>query len=196
MRSIVFSVLAAATMALSACVGDIDAQSMQTNAQERPQASELVAGLSTQYWYYDFRNLRDLLDLSSRRQGNPGDAIAQVNGVFGEGQVLTSGVSDFVGARIEGFINLAEPGRYTFTANSNDGVRVDIAGLKITEDPLPHPDRFSPPGFIDVVTPGWHPIRVYYYERRGSATLQLYWTRPGQSTPEIVPAASLGRKRG
>lgn len=63
------------------------------------------------------------------------------------------------------------------------------------EDSDVHGDRLSPKGSVTATEPGWHALRVLYFERRNTATLQLFWTPPGRSTPEIVPAAALAHRR-
>jgi len=192
----VFKVLAAAavSMAVSGCIENPDLALDQPYVDERPDPGQLVPGLATTYWYVDVHTMRQARDAMNRHASTVGQPVPNLDGRYETGPVLTSGANDNVIASIVGFINFAQAGRYTFTANSNDGVRVEIAGRRVTEDPDAHPDRFSPPGFVDVDAAGWYPIRVLYFERRGSATLQLFWTPPGRTAPEIVPAAAFRRK--
>jgi hypothetical protein len=181
-------------LALAGCIENPDLALDQPYVDERPDGSALVSGLATTYWYVDVHNMRQARDAMQRHPSTQGEPVPNLDGQYENGPVLTSGANDNVIASIVGFINFSQPGRYVFTANSNDGVRVEIAGRRVTEDPDAHPDRFSPPGFVDIDAPGWYPIRVLYFERRGTATLQLFWTPPGRSAPEIVPASAFRRK--
>jgi hypothetical protein len=76
------------------------------------------------------------------------------------------------------------------TAQSNDGVRVRLAGAIVIEDPGVHSDQFAPNAEISIAQPGWYEIAVTYFERKNTATLQLYWQPPGKSEFEIVPATA------
>lgn len=181
-------------VSLTGCVENPDLALDQPYVDERPNAGQLAPGLAVDYWFVDVHTMREAREAMRRYSATKGMPLANVDGQYGLGPVMTSGQNDHVIASIVGFINFAQSGRYAFTANSNDGVRVEIAGRRVTEDPDAHPDRFSPPGFIDVDAAGWYPIRVLYFERRGSATLQLFWTPPGKGAPEIVPASAFRRK--
>lgn len=181
-------------LTMTGCIENPDIAPDQPYVSERPDGSQLVPGLATTYWYVDVHTMRQARDAMARHPANAGQPVPNLDGKYENGPVLTSGANDNVIASIVGFINFAQPGRYAFTANSNDGVRVEIAGRRVTEDPDAHPDRFSPPGFVDIDSVGWYPIRVIYFERRGTATLQLFWTPPGKPAPEIVPASAFRRK--
>jgi len=162
----------------------------------QPPASELRSeqlspGLAVSYWFIP---LRDIRELESWRRWQPGTTGAVLDGldhVMGDGPVLTSGARDAVGAEITGFIHLSEMGRYSFLANSNDGVRAEVGGVVVANDPDVHSDRLSTPQSITVTQPGWYALRVLYFERRNTATLQLFWVTPSASAPALVPASAL-----
>ena len=116
--------------------------------------------------------------------------LPQLNYQSGSGNVLTSDQADGVGALIRGFIDFPTAGRWLMTAQSNDGVRVRLAGTVIIEDPDVHSDQFAPNAEINITQPGWYELAVTYFERKNTATLQLYWQAPGKSEFEIVPAAA------
>ncbi|MBL8699936.1 MAG: hypothetical protein JNK67_16280 [Alphaproteobacteria bacterium] len=159
------------------------------------RADTLLPGLAVRYWPVMIRNLRELAAWQGRTPAIVGPAIDGLDHVMGDGAVLTSGIKDGVAAEITGFIHLPAAGRYAFAAVSNDGVRVEIAGAVVVDDPDVHADRRSPPRAIVVRAAGWYPLRVLYFERRNTATLQLYWQPPDATAPAIVPAGALRRPR-
>ena len=78
-----------------------------------------------------------------------------------------------------------------FLVQSNDGVRLNIGGKQIFEDPDIHGDRFSPELYVNITDPGWYSIRVLYFERANSSTLELYWQEP-EGDVVFVPTEAFG----
>jgi hypothetical protein len=62
----------------------------------------------------------------------------------------------------------------------------------LTDDPGIHADRLSPIGKLHVKTPGWYPFRVKYFQKQFTATLKLYWKKPGQTEFGIIPPQAYG----
>ncbi len=54
-----------------------------------------------------------------------------LNYFVGDGDVLTSGRADHVGADIRGFMKFPVAGTYTIAMQSNDGVDLKIGGKRI-----------------------------------------------------------------
>ena len=108
---------------------------------------------------------------------------------------LTSGKTDGVGAEIEGLIHLAKAGTYAFSVRSNDGFVLDIGGKRILEDVDVHGDRYTKITKLAIAQPGWYPLAVLYFERKGTSTLELYWRPPGDEDADmaIVPDAAFAR---
>ena len=153
----------------------------------QPAADTTAPGLAVNYVFFKAHHVDDV---EAEGPGEPGAPLPQLNYQNGAGNVLTSDQSDGVGALIRGFIDFPTAGRWLMTAQSNDGVRVRLAGTVIIEDPDVHPDQFAPNAEINVAQPGWYEIAVTYFERKNTATLQLYWQPPGKSEFEIVPATA------
>ena len=166
--------------------------------REQPASSTLGQGLIPTY-YFSIFNLVDEIDEVAKLEpgvvGRP--AIPALDYKVGSGEVLTSGRTDGVGANIKGLINFPEAGRYTMSLESNDGVRMEIGGLRIFSDPGVHADRYSRPVFIDIAIPGWYPLSLLYFEKRNTATLQLFWTRPSEEGGlKLVPADAFAHRSG
>ncbi len=126
----------------------------------------------------------------------PGPPLKKLNYKTGRGKVLTSPWTDGVLAKITGYIHLDQPGEYAFVFESNDGVRLRINGMMVTQDPDVHKDRFSDVGIFRVKEPGWYPVSIRYFERRSTSTLKLFWQPPGDTsdTMPLVPAEVLAHK--
>jgi hypothetical protein len=105
--------------------------------------------------------------------------------------VLTTTNNMLVGAHITGFIQFAEAGTHRLRVTSNDGVRITLGGEMMFEDPGVHKAESSPDLVFDVAEPGWVPLDILYYQKKGTWALQLYWQPPGAPGFVPVPAASL-----
>lgn len=155
------------------------------------RASKLKPGLGVTYYMNRFDNTDELLIEAEITKGRKGKPLPQLNYKVGPGNVLTSNREDMVGAMIRGHIQFSRKGVYTLLLQSNDGVVLTIAGKQIYADPGVHPDDFSPPLKLQIDTPGWYRIEIIYFEKKNTATLELYWQEPGASgDPAFVPAAA------
>jgi mono/diheme cytochrome c family protein len=95
---------------------------------------------------------------------------------------------DGFGLRIDGFLNIAEEGRYRFWLTSDDGSRLSIDDRVV----INHAGVHSPStkdGRVRL-TPGLHPIRVEYFENSGEEVLKLEYSGPGIER-KPVPASVL-----
>lgn len=155
----------------------------QAPAEPQPTAEQLAPGLAVGYVPGFIQRLGEIV--APRKHDAP--PLEKLDYV-GDGKVLTSDYDMGVGADIVGFIKLDAPGTWKFQANSNDGVRVSIGGKKIVEDDFVHSDQMSRVGKVEVKEPGWYALHVLYFQKKGTYALQLFWTKPGGSEKEIVPA--------
>jgi PA14 domain len=160
-----------------------------TPVTPQPDSASMKPGLAVRYVS---AKVRDVDAIEAIGGGTVGRPLPQLNYHSGTGFVLTSNYADFVGAKIRGFINFEQPGRWLMTAESNDGVRVRLNDQVIIEDPGVHADQFSNTAELNVAAAGWYKLEVTYFERKSTSTLKLYWQRPDSSEFEIVPAAAFG----
>ena len=79
--------------------------------------------------------------------------------------------------------------RYTFTALSDEGVRVWVNGQLVVDDWLAHTARNSA-GSIDLVADQLYDIRIDYREDTLNARIELYWFSPSQAY-QLIPADRL-----
>jgi len=129
-------------------------------------------------------------DLEAAGKGKPGKPLKMLNWSMGGGPVLTHVEDEGVGARISSFIKFEAAGSYAMQMKSNDGVRLTIGGQVVVDDPDVHADKFSDVAVVSVPSPGWYAVYLLYYERRGTATLELRWQPPGAASLDFVPAAA------
>ncbi len=157
---------------------------------ENLQVEKLEPGLSVRYFHGFYRNLAQMPrgEKRVRKVGAPGKPIPYLNHEFGESQVFDSGRAKGVGMQMDGFIHLDKPGDYVFQARTNDGFRLLVDGHRLINDPAVHSDRLSETVIVKVSESGWYPMRVRYFQRKGTATLQLFWQEPGNKKQVPVPA--------
>ena len=155
--------------------------------------SRLKPGLAVWYFHkFKARHLKYLPDGDRVfSEGKPGKPIPYLDHAFGKKKVFDSGTRKEIGMHMTGYVKISTPGTFWFKAYANDGIRVFVNDQVVVEDPGWHPppgDRFSEPRSIDIAKSGWCPITVRYFQRRGTATIKLYWKQPGEADYQIVPA--------
>ena len=163
-------------------------------ATPQPSADQLAPGLAVGYIYGRFNNIKEFMD----KKFEPGPFLPHLNWRMGTGLVLTSKEHELVAALITGFIRFDKTGTYGFDVTSNDGVRVEIGGKLMYEDPTVHGDDTSDRIDVKIDQPGWYPLKVLYFQKRGTATLVVRWAPAGADAkaPLVpVPAAVLARPK-
>ena len=156
-------------------------------ADPQPVADKLAPGLAVQYTYAMMNHINELRG----RKFEPGAPILQLDWHMGTGKVLTSKNNTGVGAILTGFIQFEKPGVWGMDVTSNDGVRVEIGGQLIHEDPGVHSDTTSDRIDLQIDRPGWYPITILYFQKRYTATLAVRWIAPGDkgNLEPIAPKA-------
>lgn len=158
-----------------------------TPASPQPGASALAQGLDVEYMMIQALHVNDL---EAAGKGKPGKPLKMLNWDMGSGPILTHVEDEGVGARIRGYIKFEAPGNYQMKMKSNDGVRLSIGGQMVIDDPEVHAAKFSDVAQVSVPSPGWYEVYLLYFERRGTATLELHWQPPGAGGFEFVPASA------
>ena len=200
LRGITAAVMALALL-LAGCAGrEATPRSGQNEAAagataaEKISTDQIVPGLSVRY-YDDFFS-RHLDALPSKKNlfnaGRPGKPIRVLDREFGRTEVFDSGTNRGIGMRMEGLLHIDRPGTYRFQALSNDGIRVYLDGQRIIDDPDVHSNRLSAVAAVDIADPGWHPLEVEYFQRKGTAAIMLYWQPPESGALSIIPARAYG----
>ena len=158
-------------------------------ADPQPSAEQLKPGVSVTYYKNAFRSTSEIPEWAKYDTGFKGEPILLLDYAVGDGEVLTSGRVDEVGADIRGFIRFEKAGTYTLAMQSNDGVDLTIGGKTVIKDSDVHADRFSELVPVEITEPGWYPLHLLYFERRNTSTVELYWNLPGEGgVMDFVPA--------
>jgi PA14 domain len=177
-------------LALLAGTNGAAAEHVVNPASPQPKAGALKPGLAVNYHFTYVRSIHQLLRYAEPRKGDVGKPLPQLNYHTGFNNVLTSDRNVGVGAKIHGYIKFDKPGVYQLKVNSNDGVRLMLGGKQIFEDPEVHSDEMSDPIPVKIDQPGWYPLLIWYFQRKGTATLQLFWQAPGSSESVLVPPSA------
>jgi len=161
---------------------------------EQEVVDTLRPGLLPRYFAnFKARNVAELPDDdSSRYKSWLGEPIPQLDNQFGIGEVFGSGKSRTIGIRMHGVLYFPKPGTYAFQTLSNDGVIVYLGDTVVVSDPLQHSDQLSREGTVEIPASGCYPLRVDYFQRKGTAALKLYWKTPGSDTMTIIPTSAYG----
>ena len=139
-------------------------------------------GLAVRYTFADHDNIDPIVERIDTGNPNPGAPVLSLDNRGGEGaKVLTANHGKFVGAVLTGYLKFPEAGTYQISARINDGIRLLIDDKLVLEDKDVAPDRDVGPASVTVTEAGWHPIKIYFYQRRGSWRLQVKWSGPGLS---------------
>lgn len=148
-------------------------------ADPQPDAGVLKPGLAVSYHMGRFSTLGEMMGIIGKSAGDKGAPLPTLDYQGPEGSlVMTSTRRDTVGALINGFIKFPEPGTYVFKVMSNDGVSIDIGGRNIFEDGGVHTTDYSDGLPVKVDAPGWYPIHVKYFQKKGGYALGVYWRTP------------------
>ena len=176
---------------LSACLSK-ERQPVRKVAKPLDLNSPMEQGLESYYRFSFYRHIDQMPgDESMVAEGQKGKAVPYLDHRFKE-SVFDSNKEKGVGVLLKGYLKIQEAGTYAFKAMSNDGIRVLVNGVEVGLDPTVHSDRFSPEGHVTIDQPGWYPLTVKYFQRKGTARLELYWQPPGSENFEIIPAAAYG----
>jgi hypothetical protein len=154
-------------------------------AMPQPATEALNPGLRVRYAQAYFNHVDEMVAWSPTVAGAP---VPRLAAKADSGPVLTSTASQGVGATLTGFLHLAQAGTYRFKVNSNDGVRLRLGDKLLYEDPFRHSARMSEDLVVEVMQPGWYPLKVLYYQAKGDWTLELFWQPPGAAALAHVPA--------
>jgi GH43 family beta-xylosidase len=130
-------------------------------------------GLTGQYFFND--NFTGLADTRT-------EAVAYNWGAGSPGAGIDA---DTFSVRWIGQVQPQFTERYTFTAVSDEGVRVWVNGQLVVDDWMPHTAR-NAAGSIDLVADQLYDIRVDYREWTGSARMELNWSSASQAY-QLIP---------
>lgn len=154
----------------------------------QPEAKSIAPMLSVIYYDLKIRWVDELEQYAKIREGRRGEPLPSLNYCDCGGNVLTTDRKMLVGALIDGLMKFDVPGTYQLAAVSNDGIRLYVDGELIIDDPGVRPTEFTDTTTVTIVEPGWYGLHIKYFQRKGTAALELYWKKPDMDELKIVPA--------
>lgn len=160
--------------------------------QPQPDASKIKSGLAV-YYFYNFYKSIALMPKGKYMliEGKPGPPLAQLNHKFKtDEKVFDSGAATGVGMFIYGYLRFPKPGEYRFQAMANDGVRLLLDDKMILNDTFVHGDRVTGPTTVTAPEAGLYEFQMFYYQRKGTARLELHWQTPDMQDFQPVPPAA------
>jgi hypothetical protein len=108
---------------------------------------------------------------------------------WGEGTPSSQLGNDTYSIRWTGRILAKTSETYTFTTQSDDGIRVWINGILVINNWTTHSATYNS-GTINLSQGQLYSIKVEYYENTGNATAKLLWSTPTISQ-QVIPTANL-----
>ncbi|MBT3629479.1 MAG: hypothetical protein HOM52_07085 [Rhodospirillaceae bacterium] len=163
-------------------------------ADPQPNASALEPGLAVDYYYVKLDHLDQLYAWLDSRKPDPGAPLATIDFVANpQGPVLGTKRGSVVAAIITGYVRFPESGQFKLLALVNDGMRLYVgqgAEKPILDDPRKMSDRLVGPADITVEANVWYPLKLEYYQKKGTSALVLAWMRPGvgEGEEEVIEA--------
>lgn len=163
-------------------------------ADPQPEASDLSPGLAVDYYYLKLDKLDELYNWLDHKEPERGEPLAILDFVANEkGPVLGTDRGSIVAAVITGFVRFPESGQFKLLALVNDGMRLWVGQdneKPILEDPRKLADRLVGPADITVEAGQWYPMKLEYFQKKGTSALVLAWMRPGagESEEEVIEA--------
>lgn len=112
-----------------------------------------------------------------------------VNFNWGLGSPATSMSGDNYSIRWTGFVEAPSSGNYTFTTNTDDGVRLWVGGKLLIDKWVPQPPT-DWTGTLSLTAGEKVAVVMEYYEIAGGALASLSWEGPG-IPKQIIPSANL-----
>jgi len=91
--------------------------------------------------------------------------------------------------RWTGYVKVDEADLYEFYTISDDGVRLWVNDQQLIDDWQIHSGSLDK-GEIRL-TPGYHKIRLEYYQGNGDMVIKLHWKRPADRQKKVIPARHL-----
>lgn len=179
---------------LGACAGGKEMPDLNATpqpVQPQPDAAALKDGLAVTYFNATYESIDDFWGWMGYREGVVGPPLTGLEYRTGKGNVLTSDSKDQVGAEISGLLLLPAAGSYQLSVTTNDGVRIHLGGARVHDDPAVGKDRTRESAPFEISQPGWYPLEIWYFEKRGTSTLKIQWKTPESDGFTSIPGADL-----
>ena len=147
-------------------------------------ANAVANGLKYRYYEGSWNTLPDFSALTPVKTGtSPNIDITSARNV-----------NDNFGYVWEGYINIKNPGTYTFETVSDDGSKFYFntlyspsATALVNNDGLHAAQTAS--GSVNIPSAGLYPVSITFFEKDGGESMQLIWSGPGVGRQQVPDAA-------
>jgi hypothetical protein len=135
--------------------------------------TDVTAGVNVYYYSSEATNLNSLSTLTPYLAGT----LTDFNFAYTAGEILNSGLLDYVAMAFDGYLDVPTTGSYRFYLNSADGSKLYIDNKLVISNDGVHSMREY---YTDLnLSAGPHVFHLEFFEYTGSAGLQLDWAGPG-----------------
>jgi type 1 glutamine amidotransferase len=97
-------------------------------------------------------------------------------------------------AVVTGYVRTTEPGVHVFRLISDDGSMLHVDGERVIWNRGVH--AATPEDGALELEPGYHSLRILFFENEGGEVLRLEWKPPGEEDFELVPESTLFTEAG
>ena len=112
-----------------------------------------------------------------------------VNFDWAKGPPFAGFPADTFSVRLTGRVKAPATGTYTFTTNSDDGVRLWLNDSLVINQWNDHGAK-DHSATVNLIAGELYKLKMEYYENKGKAVIKLFWTYPGKSR-EVIGKAHL-----
>ena len=145
--------------------------------------SELTPGLDYRYFEGAWQNLPDFSKLEAKKTGTVEDVGLSVQDQ-----------RDNFGIVFSGYLKIAEKGEYILATRSDDGTRLTLAGKELILNDGIH-DMISVPSRPILLSPGFYPLEVEYFEAGGGEGIEVHTYSPADGSWNRIPKSMLYRRK-
>ncbi|HCE46849.1 MAG TPA: hypothetical protein DET40_25155 [Lentisphaeria bacterium] len=142
-------------------------------ADVKATLQDVTPGIAVKYYQGQWTNIPDFTPLTPTSS----ETLSGPSFTSTTGNILGSGMSDFMGASFSGYLDVPSSGFYRFYLTSDEGSRLYIDNLLFIDNGGKHTAREYNADMY--MKQGVHQIRVDYFEYESAATLKLEWVGPG-----------------
>jgi hypothetical protein len=150
---------------------------------EKIAESQLTLGLDYKYYEGSWVNLPDFSKLKVEKKGTVENF-----------ELSMQDQNDNFGVVFSGYLKITEKGEYTFSTRSDDGTRLTLAGKQLVLNDGVH-DFISVPSQPVLLSPGFYPLEVEFFEGSGGEGLEISTYSPVDGKWNRIPKSILYRHK-
>ena len=150
---------------------------------EKIAESQLTLGLDYKYYEGSWVNLPEFSKLKVEKKGTVENF-----------ELSMKDQNDNFGVVFSGYLKITEKGEYMFSTRSDDGTRLTLAGKQLVLNDGIH-DFISVPSKPVLLSPGFYPLEVEFFEGSGGEGLEISTYSPVDGKWNRIPKSILYRHK-